>query len=169
MTAYRVLVAGSRMWPERGILFTALDMVLAEHLARESLALEDAGWQVTVVHGMCNPRGQGRRLSWSRALLLPEREQALLLGGDWHAGRWARSRGLMFGGRVTEEPHPADWRDGNGAGMARNGKMVALGAAEALTFFATGARSPGTADLARKARGAGIPVRRYNAGGLIVL
>jgi hypothetical protein len=56
-----------------------------------------------------------------------------------------------------DEPHPADWaRHGKGAGVIRNGEMVALGAHLCLAF-PTGT-SIGTWDCVRRAQAAGITV-----------
>lgn len=54
------------------------------------------------------------------------------------------------------EAHPADWqRHGRAAGPIRNQQMVATGADLVIAF--PGGR--GTADMVRRARAAGIPVR----------
>lgn len=60
---------------------------------------------------------------------------------------------------LTEEPHPADWSWGNGAGMHRNQEMVDLGADVCLAFIR--GKSSGTRDCADKAAKAGIPVIRH--------
>src|SRR3954468_18319972 len=67
-----------------------------------------AGW--SVVHGVCP------------------------LGADAQASAWARTR-QREGWPVVEEPHPADWSSGRGAGFRRNEQIVALGADAALAFI----------------------------------
>jgi hypothetical protein len=98
-----------------------------------------AGRRVTVVHG------------------------ASPTGADAIADRLARDHGF------TVEPHPADWRGGKAAGLARNSEMVAAGADVCLAFLAPCRKhasrpahdSHGAADCAGKAEQAGIPVRRF--------
>lgn len=59
---------------------------------------------------------------------------------------------------MRTEPHPADWaKHGKGAGVVRNGKMVALGADQVLAFW--DGKSPGTLDTIKRASATGIPVR----------
>jgi hypothetical protein len=97
------------------------------------------GRRVTVVHGACPT------------------------GADAIADRLARDHGF------TVERHPAGWRGGKAAGLARNTEMVAAGADVCLAFLAPcrkhASRPPhdshGAADCAGKAEQAGIPVRRF--------
>lgn len=78
-------------------------------------------------------------------------------GADRAAERWAdRTSG------VQSEGHPADWRQGRGAGMVRNSEMVAAGADICVGFPRPGSR--GTWDCLRKAADAGIPCRIYPLG-----
>lgn len=57
------------------------------------------------------------------------------------------------------ERHPAEWtRYGRAAGPLRNQQMVDLGADVCLAFLMPGSR--GTADCARRAERAGIPVEK---------
>lgn len=60
---------------------------------------------------------------------------------------------------LEEEPHPADWSWGQGAGMHRNSEMVALGADVCLAFIR--GKSSGTRHCAGQAEKAGIPVLRF--------
>lgn len=72
-------------------------------------------------------------------------------GADQIADSAARSLGLAV------EPHPADWeRLGRAAGPARNQKMADAGA-DALFAFRQQGESPGTDDMIRRAKAAGIP------------
>ena len=72
-------------------------------------------------------------------------------GADYHAHRWAQSRG------VTEEPHPADWQvHGDAAGPIRNREMVQSGLHGAVVF--EGGR--GTADMVRRLEEAGVSIWR---------
>jgi hypothetical protein len=88
-------------------------------------------------------------------------------GADVIADRLAHDHGF------TVERHPADWRRGKAAGMARNTEMVAAGADVCLAFLAPcrkhASRPPhdshGAADCAGKAEAAGIPVRRFRQAG----
>ena len=64
--------------------------------------------------------------------------------------------------RVVSEGHPADWSK-QGAGPARNARMVALGADLCIAF--PDIHSRGTWDCLRKAAVAGIPGRVYPLGG----
>lgn len=74
-------------------------------------------------------------------------------GADSLAEQAARDLGL------ATEPHPANWaRFGRSAGPRRNGDMTAVGADLCLAFRLEGP-SPGTDDMIRRCRAAGIPVR----------
>lgn len=73
-------------------------------------------------------------------------------GADRMTDRWARLRG------VPRRPYPADWtRYGNAAGPLRNQQMLDEGHPTGVLAFPGG---PGTADMVRRARAAGLPVRR---------
>lgn len=62
------------------------------------------------------------------------------------------------------EPHPADWaKHGRAAGPIRNTEMVGSRPDAWFAFILNG--SPGARDCADKAEAAGIPVRRFTAGG----
>jgi hypothetical protein len=75
-------------------------------------------------------------------------------GADRLAGRVAR--GLC----LDVEAYPADWqRHGKGAGPIRNQQMLDAGADLVIAF--PGGR--GTADMVRRARAAGVPVREVTA------
>lgn len=94
-----------------------------------------------VVHGACYPK---KRSDGTR----PD------ISADWLIHLWCISRG------VPDEPHPADWHaHGDPAGPIRNQHMADLGADECAAFPQAGSR--GTHDCIRRAREAGIPVRRW--------
>jgi len=57
---------------------------------------------------------------------------------------------------VLHSPFPADWdKDGRAAGPIRNSRMLKEGNPDKVVAFPGGR---GTADMVRKARGAGVPV-----------
>lgn len=77
-------------------------------------------------------------------------------GADLLGERYAADRGLAV------ERHPPDWkRHGRGAGVIRNGEMVA--ASDMAVFFWDGA-SKGTADGIAKAKAKGIPAEVVTYG-----
>lgn len=75
-------------------------------------------------------------------------------GADRLAGALARTRGWQL------ETYPADWqRHGRSAGLRRNARMLQQGRPERVIAFTDDlAASRGTADMVRRARGAGLPV-----------
>lgn len=136
--ASRILVAGSRDWSDRAQLEWALGV--AFRLWRP----------IVVVHGGCES------------------------GADRFAAEWADRAGIAV------DPFEADWDncgpecrpghrrvrgDGSGfcpaAGPRRNQAMVDAGARYVLAFLLPGSR--GTEDCVRRAKAAGIPVRRFEA------
>lgn len=137
MTAIRILVTGSRVWPAPERVRAALVVAAADHE------------QVTVVHGRCDPRRpDGGRVTWAAGLRAPD--PFVLHGADWYADRIAAE----FGWAV--EAWPANWaHDGKAAGPIRSQAMVDTGADTCLAF-PIGA-SGGTWDCIRRARAAGIP------------
>lgn len=79
-------------------------------------------------------------------------------GADLMARGWAANRG------VTIEPYPADWdRFGKGAGPIRNAQMLVEGRPDWVCAFDTG--GPGTRDMIRQAREAGLPVLHVDTDG----
>lgn len=71
-------------------------------------------------------------------------------GVDRIAGAWARKR------RLTNMKFPADWaKHGNAAGPIRNKRMLDEGRPDLVVAFPGG---PGTANMVRQARAAGVPV-----------
>ncbi|MGW6741698.1 DUF2493 domain-containing protein [Streptomyces sp. NPDC055025] len=80
-------------------------------------------------------------------------------GADAIASWWIR-RYRFLG--LTEERHPADWKQyGRAAGPRRNEHMVQLGADLCLAFIKNGSR--GASHTAALAEQAGITTRRYTA------
>ena len=72
-------------------------------------------------------------------------------GADSLAGAWAASHGEI---EIIE--FPADWKShGRAAGHIRNAQMLKEGKPEGVIAFPGG---PGTADMTRRARKAGLPV-----------
>jgi hypothetical protein len=109
--------------------------------------------------------------TWTDATLLAEalervvtehgqgRAGVVLIEGDAHgadrlAGALAKARGWQL------EVYPADWqRHGRTAGTRRNARMLRQGRPErVLAFTDDPTSSRGTADMVRRAQGAGLPV-----------
>jgi len=78
-------------------------------------------------------------------------------GADSMADRLAKERGL------TVLPYPANWgQHGRAAGMIRNRKMLEEGRPDIVyAFFAGPEMSPGTANMVKVARKAGVAVKEY--------
>lgn len=71
-------------------------------------------------------------------------------GADALADEWAEARG------ISRLPFPADWEaHGKAAGARRNAEMLAAFAPDGAVAFPGG---PGTADMVRRLRAAGVPV-----------
>jgi hypothetical protein len=94
----------------------------------------------------------------------PDEELTVLHGGapgaDRIAGRWAMHR------RITGATYPADWdQHGKGAGPIRNQRMLDEGLPDTAWGFVNKPleESRGSADMARRARKAGIPTYVVNA------
>jgi hypothetical protein len=167
---YWVLATGSRYYADPATILHTLREIAAEHPGRP----------LGLMNGMCDPRhplARDMAVPWRTAEKLSLKDQRGLLGGDWLSDLAAQHLGWHI------ERRPADW-DRHGrklAGFIRNGEMVeemvAIGAADgngeciALTGLCFSARcrrpepheSHGTADCARRAREAHIPVRPFPA------
>jgi Protein of unknown function (DUF2493). len=74
-------------------------------------------------------------------------------GADFYAREWARSNG------VTSVTFSADWSRGKKAGPERNARMLKEGKPDYWLAFPGG---PGTADMVRKLKAAGIPGEQIN-------
>lgn len=73
------------------------------------------------------------------------------VGADSLAGEWAVVNWC------AEEPYPADWAShGKAAGPIRNQRMLDEGKPDLVVAFPGGR---GTADMVRRAKAAGVPVR----------
>ena len=73
------------------------------------------------------------------------------VGADYWANQWAKATG------TTEERYPADWKGyGRSAGPKRNQRMLDEGKPDLVIAFPGGR---GTADMIRRAKTAGVPVR----------
>lgn len=151
---YRILITGSRTWSDERVIWDAITDTIDQAAAQGET-------EFVVVHGHC-PRGA----------------DAI---ADFYCEDQAGWRDNM-GQELAVERHPADWatctpacpqqanhrRTGRGgftfcplAGHHRNQAMVNLGADILLAFNKGNSR--GTADCARRARAAGIPVKEWRA------
>lgn len=135
---FRILVTGSRDWPDRLAVYRALDSLCDERGLNYppdeyGNTMPDAQ-RIVVVHGDCPT------------------------GADRDADQWCLSN------HFTAETYPANWvLYGKRAGFVRNAEMVALGADICLAFIKDGSKGATmTADLAERA---GIAVRRYRPEG----
>lgn len=79
----------------------------------------------------------------------------LIHGGARGADYIAGEVGHALGYAVTA--YPADWSKGKGAGFARNQQMLETKPDLVLACFMA-RRTPGTSDMVRRAKGAGVPV-----------
>jgi hypothetical protein len=122
----RVLVTGSRDWPDINVVWSRLDTLYGTCARDEDFV---------VVHGDC-PTGADRQArEWCEVM---------------------HDKPVDPYPRVVEERHPAHWRTlgvlDRGAGFRRNAEMVAAGADWVLAFIKDGSRgATHTHDLAVKA------------------
>lgn len=137
----RVLVTGSRAWPDASAIETAL-----LDCWHDALQLGAPG--IVVVHGAA--RGADRMAGqWAARAGLPWEA----IPADWE--------------HCAEDCPPGHRQERGGrewcptAGHRRNQAMVDAGAAVCLAFQV--GESTGTADCIRRAEAAGIPVRRWEA------
>jgi hypothetical protein len=133
MKPYRVLITGSRDWPDIERVRHELSRIYDELAATRLMV---------VVHGDCPTGADIMAKAWALTTFTPA------CTDDFE--------------RVTEEPHPAAWHvHGNKAGPIRNKAMVDKGADVCLAFIRNGSRGAShTADLAEQA---GIETRRFTA------
>ena len=148
---YRVIVTGSRTWPDEGAVWLALNRVAWHDVPMSSV--------LTVIHGACPTGADAAAAAWCRLIRKS--------GNDPVIGRDLRLR---------EEPHPADWKlPGRRGGPIRNQEMVDAGADLVLAFVMPCtlkgcAGKPehlthGTQDCITRAEKAPIPVRRITERG----
>lgn len=157
---HRVLVTGSRSYPNPAVIREVFASIAAAHPDEE----------ICLVHGMCDPRHPvtNKRIPWETAVELPRWGQANLLGADWQADLAALELGWQVLARA------ADWkRHGRAAGRIRNAAMVNEdGPFTECRAFPTRCREPGclrgrphdshgTAHCAALARQAGIRVETH--------
>ena len=77
-------------------------------------------------------------------------------GADTMAFDWAWSRGIPV------RPFPADWKNhGKSAGPRRNTQMLMEGEPAIVIAFSSRPGTPGTTDMMRQARKAGIPCHEF--------
>ena len=144
MTDFRVIVTGSRHWPDPARVLRELKKTVCEECPEGSVFI--------VVHG-ANPRG------------------ADAAAAAWCADLAARLIASMRGVTLRQECHPAPWdARGPAAGPFRNQEMVDAGADLVLAFvmpctLKRCAGKPehvthGTRDCITRAEKAGIAVRR---------
>lgn len=151
MSSIRVLVTGSRDYPDASAVVRALAAI------RNRLA---AGATMTVVHGSCPTGADAAAHVW--CALPTEPGCGVTVVEEPHPASWSTCTRLCY-----HKPRP----DGRcpAAGPRRNGEMVALGADVVLAFPLDGPRhlSRGTWDCVDRANAAGIPVTIHTpkAGG----
>lgn len=166
---WRILVTGSRDWPDPKRIYDGL---------AEAAAMRPGGMAVKLVNGMCDPRHPQtqRPIAWLAAMRLSPGDQMALLGADWLADCWAR----WWGWEV--ERVPADWEapcrstcrpghrrrrlDGTmycpAAGDYRNAGMIARGADVCPAFIKD--HSHGATHCAALATRTGILVMPHRMG-----
>lgn len=151
MPDFRVIVTGSRTWPDEAAVWLALNRVAWRDVPMSGT--------LTVIQGACPTGADAAAAAWYG--------QVRRSGNDPVIGRDLRLR---------EEPHPADWkRHGRRGGPIRNQEMVDLGADLVLAFVMPCtlkgcAGKPehvthGTQDCIPRAEKAGIPVWRITERG----
>lgn len=132
----RILVTGSRDWPDPQPIWDALSAELGR-LHRQSPISPGVGiarqpWEIVLVHGAAR-------------------------GADAHAESWAAHH-QSGGWPVRIEGHPALWQaEGRAAGILRNVRMVKSGADLCLAFIRDA--SKGATHCAKAAHGHGIETR----------
>lgn len=134
----RILITGSRDWPDEEFVWEMIDIAI---LHRDAFGEHDESWgrQITIVHGACPTGADAHASNYC----------------EDHAGWWDNE-----GIALSEEPHPANWKDlGKRAGFVRNSHMVNLGADLCLAFIKDD--SKGASHTAAFAEERGIPTRRY--------
>ena len=107
-----------------------------------------------------NPELIRQAIFWWVQDACPVPEEVVIVHGDAARGADRMARDIARSEPwLTEEPHPADWSWGKGAGYHRNQQMIDLGADVCLAFIEGPSR--GTKHCAGQAAKAGIPVLRY--------
>lgn len=77
-------------------------------------------------------------------------------GADRHARQWAAEHDVPW------DEYVADWiKYGKGAGPIRNAQMIAGGKPDHVVAFIATPPTPGTANMVRQAKKAGLPVSEF--------
>lgn len=108
---------------------------------------------------VCGSRHLTRRwLAIIRERLVKYGAIEVIEGGAPGGDHWARCAAEELG--LPVQSFPADWARGKRAGPERNARMLTEGRPDEVWAFHTeAALGSGTADMARKARAAGVRVR----------
>lgn len=146
----RIIVTGSRDWPDPIAVHNALDELAAQHQ------------DLTVVHGACPSGADHHAALWAA--------QHQITAEPHPAGWDICGRNCPRDGGAHRRPrHPSDIHHPGSlptycpsAGPRRNWAMTALGADLCLAFLAPGQPNRGTRNCIRACDHAGIPVRRYS-------
>lgn len=166
----RIGVTGSRFYASPATIHAAL-------VAAHERARPHSGH--ILIHGQCDPRHPDtmRAIPWERAKLVSWEVQRCYFGADWLAEQMALDMDITW----EFERYPADWAapcrseckpnhrkrryDGTdycpAEGVYRNQRLVDTGADEWEVFIREDVASSGTADCARRAAAASIPVFRF--------
>lgn len=133
----RILITGSRDWPDEEFVWDMIDLAI---MHREAFGVDpDAPSKIIIVHGACPT------------------------GADLHAATYVKDRVTDWEVEqitLDEEPYPANWKQlGKRAGFVRNEHMVNLGADVCLAFIKDESR--GASHTANLAEERGITTRRY--------
>lgn len=139
MRAYRILVTGSRDWPDPLLVWNVLDEIVAGL---------DPDTRVTLVHGHCPTGGDAAADAWARA-----RD----VGLERHRAEWTAPCKFWCppGHRRVNSNRGGSYCPD--AGFHRNAEMVALGADICVAFWRN--KSRGTASTIELAKNAHIPTR----------
>jgi hypothetical protein len=126
---YRLLVTGSRDWPDNGVV----GKTLAHNI--DGAWTHDSYNEFVVVHGSCTSGADAQASAFVHNYKNPFFDESDII--------------------LREEPHPARWDAyGNTAGFRRNAEMVAQGADICLAFIAPCTKKPCRKPLPHGSHGA---------------